>query len=61
MQVNLRKPGRNSMTISGYMAPTVERAKAVADKEVAKYGHVCTEECKDWAEVRQIVPFSPDA
>jgi hypothetical protein len=46
MQVNLREPGLNPMTIAGYMA-TVERAKEVADKETAKYGHVCTEACKD--------------
>jgi hypothetical protein len=51
MQVNLREPGRNPMTLTGYMAPTVERAKEVADKEVLKYGHVCTEACMDWVEV----------
>ena len=52
MQINLREPNHNPMTLSGYMAPTVERAKGVADKEIAKYGHVCTEACKDWIQIQ---------
>jgi len=43
------------MTITSYMAPNVKRveqAEEVADREVAKYGHVCTKTCKDWVEVR---------
>ena len=52
MQINLREPGRNPMTMTGYMAPTVEWAKAVADKEIAKYGHVCNEACKDWIQIQ---------
>jgi hypothetical protein len=59
MQINLREPRRNPMTITGYMAPTVERAKAIADKEISKYGHICNTACKDWVELQQIVPFSP--
>jgi hypothetical protein len=35
MQINVREPGRNPMTMTGYMAPTVELAKEIADKEVA--------------------------
>jgi hypothetical protein len=59
MQINLREPGRNPMTLTGYMAPTAELAKATADKEIAKYGHVCNSACKDWVELQQIVPFQP--
>lgn len=40
MQINLREPGRNPMTMTGHMALTVELAKAVADKEIMKYGRV---------------------
>ena len=47
MQIKLREPKRNPMTLAGYMPPTVELAKEIADKEVAKYGHVCIEACKD--------------
>jgi hypothetical protein len=59
MQINLREPGRNPMTMTGYMAPTVEPAKAIADNEISKYGHVCTETCQNWVELQQIVPFQP--
>jgi len=59
MQINLREPGRNPMTITGYLAPTVERAKELADSEIMKYGHVCSEACKDWVELPLIVPFEP--
>jgi hypothetical protein len=50
-KINLREPNHNPKTLTGYMAPTVERAKAIADKEIAKCGHVCTAACKDWVEV----------
>ena len=38
------------MTITGYTAPTLERAKEIADKELRKYGHVCNGACDDWIE-----------
>jgi hypothetical protein len=40
------------MTITRYVAQSLTLAKEFADKEIAKYGHVCTKECKDWIEVR---------
>jgi len=54
MQISLKEPNHSPMTITSYMAPSVERverAKEVADSEIAKYGHVCNEACKDWVEV----------
>jgi hypothetical protein len=50
IQINLREPNRNPMTIAGYLTPTVERAKQIADKEVSKYGHVCNGGCHGWLE-----------
>jgi hypothetical protein len=52
IQINLREPGRNPMTMTGYLAPTIESAKAVADKEIAKYGHVCNEACMGWIQTQ---------
>jgi hypothetical protein len=46
--INLREPNRNPGTITGYLSPTLERAKEVADKEIAKYGHVGNGSRKDW-------------
>jgi hypothetical protein len=50
IDIDLREPDHNPMTITGYMAPTVERAKELADKELRKYGHVCNGSCPDWIE-----------
>ena len=50
INIDLREPAHNPMTITGYMAPTVERAKELADKELRKYGHVCNGSCPDWIE-----------
>ena len=50
-QLNLKEPDRNPMTIAGYLAPTADLAKEIADKELVKYGHLCTEACKNWVQV----------
>jgi hypothetical protein len=52
IQINLREPKHNSLTITGYVAQSITLAKELADKEIVKYGHVCTTSCKDWVEVR---------
>jgi hypothetical protein len=39
------------MTIVGFLAPTVEQAKKLADTEILKHGHVCTDVCNGWREV----------
>jgi len=51
IQINLREPKHNPMTITGYVAYSLALAKELSDKEFAKYGHRCTEACKDWVQV----------
>ena len=51
IQINLKEPNHNPMTITGYVARSLTLAKELADKETAKYGHRCTRACKDWVEV----------
>ena len=48
VRINLREPNHKPTTIMGYLVPTLEMAKARADKEILKYGHVCDKSCKDW-------------
>ena len=52
IQLNLRKPRRNPVTITRYVARSLSLAKELADKEIAKYGHARSKTCKDWIEVR---------
>jgi hypothetical protein len=52
IQINLREPKHNPLTITGYVAQSLTLAKELANKEISKYGHVCTEACKDWVEIR---------
>ena len=56
INIDLREPDHNPMTITGYMAPSVEWAKEIADQEVRKYGHVCNGSCNDWIEVLSALP-----
>ena len=51
VQINLRELNRNPKTITGYLAPTIDQARAIADKEVSQYGHVCNGACLDWQQV----------
>ena len=51
VNIDLRQPNQDPVTIVGYLVPTIALAKALADKEVARYGHTCDESCKDWVEV----------
>ena len=39
IHIDFREINR-SMTLEGFLAPTVERAKALADKEILEHGHV---------------------
>jgi hypothetical protein len=50
MNIDLQETNHNPMTITGYFVPTVAGAKALADQELQKYGHVCNESCRDWIE-----------
>jgi hypothetical protein len=50
IQINLREADHSPMTITGYLATTLEKAKELADHEVLKHGHVCSADCRDWEE-----------
>jgi hypothetical protein len=52
IQISLSEPNHNPMTITGYVAQSLALAKELADKEISKYGHVCTEACKDWIQIQ---------
>jgi hypothetical protein len=58
IQINFREPNHSPATITGYLVPSVERAKEIADQEVSRYGHVCNGGCQDWVELPWIHPAS---
>jgi hypothetical protein len=58
IHINLREPTHTPMTIAGFVGPTLESAKLLADKELLKFGHVCSGSCKDWVEVHGAPSFS---
>jgi len=49
--IDFMKVNCNPITIIGYLAPTLDRAKELADKEASKYGHVCHRSCKQWMQL----------
>ena len=51
IQIDLREPNSNPATITGYLVQTFDRAKAIADKEVSKHGHLCNGSCQHWCQV----------
>jgi hypothetical protein len=51
INLDLREVNHNPLTIVGYLQPTLEKAKRLADREILKHGHVCTAACKDWVQV----------
>ena len=50
IRIDLKEPGHRATTIVGFLAPTVEQAKKLADTEILKHGHVCTAVCRSWEE-----------
>jgi hypothetical protein len=52
INLNLREVDHTPLMIAGYLQPTLEKAKRLAEREILKYGHVCTAACKDWVEIR---------
>ena len=42
------------MTLTCYLALTLKLAREIADKKISKYGHICNEACKEWAEIPRI-------
>jgi len=41
VNIDLREANHNPVTIVGYLLPTLEEAKQLADQEIVKHGHVC--------------------
>jgi hypothetical protein len=50
INIDLREANHNPVTIVGYLLPTLEEAKQLADNEIVKHGHVCCADCKEWDE-----------
>jgi len=48
VNIDLREANHPTQTIVGYLSPTLEKAKELADTEVSRYGHVCNGSCKEW-------------
>jgi len=51
IRIDPKEAGHSAMTIVGFLAPTVEQAKKLADTEILKHGHVCTDVGNGWREV----------
>jgi hypothetical protein len=50
IRLHLREDRQNPVTIAGYLSPTLESAKRLADAETLKFGHVCSSSCQGWQE-----------
>ena len=48
IRLHPREADQNPVTIAGYLKPTLESAKQLADDELLKLGHVCTSSCQGW-------------
>jgi hypothetical protein len=48
IRLHQRESVQNPVTIAGYLKPTLESAKRLADGELLKLGHVCTSSCQGW-------------
>ena len=42
---------KKPLAIAGYLSPTEQRAKELADSEILSHGHVCNASCKGWERV----------
>ena len=50
IRIDLREVTHEPVTIVGYLQPTLELAKLLADKKILDQGHVCNGTCDDWEE-----------
>ena len=48
IRLHLMEADQIPVTIAGYLRPTLESAKQLADAELLKLGHVCTSSCQGW-------------
>ena len=50
IRFELREVNQLPTTIVGFCAPTLEKAKQLADRELLRCGHVCNETCQSWVQ-----------
>jgi len=50
IRLHLNEADQNPVTIAGYLSPTLQSAKQLADAELLKFGHVCNSSCQGWKE-----------
>ena len=48
IRLHLNEVDQNPVTIAGYLKPTLESAKLLADDELLKLGHACNSSCQGW-------------
>ena len=48
IDIHIREADHTPAMIWGYLQPTLEMAKSLADGQLLKHGHVCNDLCKDW-------------
>ena len=50
INLDIREPNHTPLTVTGYLVPTIQKAKLLADSEILKLGHICSVACKGWVE-----------
>ena len=48
IDLDISEGTKKPLMIAGYLSPTEEKAKELADSEILRHGHVCTPACKGW-------------
>jgi hypothetical protein len=48
INLDISEGTKKPLMIVGYLSPTKEKAKELADSEILRHGHVCTSQCGDW-------------
>ena len=52
IHIDLHQPAHSPMTMMGFLTPTIDDAKKLADKELLNHGHICNTSCKPWVELQ---------
>ena len=50
IRLHLSEADQIPVTIAGYLKPTLESAKQLADAELLKFGHLCSASCGCWTQ-----------
>lgn len=48
LRIDLKEPGHSAMTLVGFLSPTIEQSKNLADQELRRHGHLCDASCQEW-------------